>query len=63
MVTVELSNQEQEILSNLLTCTISDLRQEIIHCENFNYKEMLRNEKENVLRILEKIQSIKPVSA
>ncbi len=53
MLQIQLNEEERLTLQNLLDSSLSDLRMEISHTDNFKFKEMLRNRKD----ILSKIKS------
>ena len=57
MVTIELTQDEQDYLVDLLDTSIENLRTEIRETDRLPYKEMLRNNREVYTRILEKIRS------
>ena len=51
MVQLELTEEDRLILLQLLESCISDLRVEIAGTDNFNYKDMLKQRKEILLRL------------
>jgi len=62
--TLELSAEECRVLAQLLTCCAEDLKSEIYHTENLDYKEDLKQRKERILLLLERIQAqIEPAKA
>ena len=56
MITLTLNDQEQEILKDILECTLSDLHSEIVHTDNLCFKAALKDRKELLLRLLSKLQ-------
>lgn len=50
MVQLELNENERMILLNLLDSCISDLRVEIAGTDNINYKDMLKQRKEILIK-------------
>lgn len=57
MIELNLTNQEQEILINLLETCISDLRGEIIRTENVEYKAQLKIRKNVLLKLLDVLKA------
>lgn len=57
MIELNLTNQEQEILINLLETCISDLRGEIIRTENVEYKAQLKIRKNVLLKLLDALKA------
>ena len=57
MITLTLDDQEQEILREILECTLSDLHSEIVHTDNRCYKQALKDRKELLLRLLSELQT------
>lgn len=61
---LELTAEESRMLAQLLTCCAEELKSEIYHTENLDYKEDLKQRKEMVLMLLERIQAqIEPAEA
>ena len=52
MLKIELSPVEVTILIQILETSLSDLRSEIVGTDNITYKEMLRQRKTIILRLL-----------
>lgn len=52
MLKIELSPIEVTILTQILENSLSDLRSEIVGTDNITYKEMLRQRKTILLRLL-----------
>lgn len=62
MITLTLSQEEQDTLANLLDTTIDDFRVEIRDTDRSQYKEMLRHQRDTLLLIRQKLQA-EPVLA
>jgi hypothetical protein len=45
MIRITLDDQEQEILKEILECTVSDLHSEIVHTDDRCYKQALKDRK------------------
>jgi hypothetical protein len=58
MVTLNLTDEEWNTLCNLLDTQIEELRQEIHDSDRTNYKEMLRQNRETLLRIIHKLDHV-----
>ncbi len=59
MVYLHLDEQERTILLELLDSCVSDLRQEIAGTDNFNYKDMLKQRKNVLIKLQQALQSDK----
>lgn len=57
MVYLQIDEEERKILLQLLDTCISDLRQEIAGTDNYNFKEMLKQRKEVLIKLLQALQS------
>lgn len=57
MVYLQLDEEERTMLLQLLDTCISDLRQEIAGTDNYNYKDMLKQRREVLLKLLNALQS------
>ncbi len=57
MVYIQLDEEERTMLLQLLDTCISDLRQEIACTDNYNYKNMLKQRREVLLKLLGALQS------
>ncbi len=57
MVYIQLDEEERTMLLQLLDTCISDLRQEIADTDNFNYKNMLKQRREVLFKLLRALQS------
>ncbi|PKO13078.1 MAG: hypothetical protein CVU39_20765 [Chloroflexi bacterium HGW-Chloroflexi-10] len=55
MLSLEISNEESQILKNVLENCLADLRMEITKTDNLRYKEMLKKRKAVLLKIRETI--------
>ncbi|HNR01391.1 MAG TPA: hypothetical protein PKK59_02530 [Anaerolineaceae bacterium] len=56
MVYLQVNEEERTILLQLLDTCISDLRQEIADTDNYNYKNMLKQRREVLLKLLNALQ-------
>ena len=57
MVYIQLDEEERTMLLQLLDTCVSDLRQEIANTDNYNYKNMLKQRREVLLKLLSALQS------
>jgi hypothetical protein len=60
-VKIELSQDELSSLETLLAKEEGDIRVEIIRSRNFEYEQMLKERKELIHNLLEKIQNVLPL--
>ncbi len=56
MASIDITSQQNELLTELLENTLSDLRMEIAHTDNSTYKEILRTKKLMLNEILLKLK-------
>mgnify|MGYP001077100007 FL=1 len=56
MVYIQLDEEERTMLLQLLDTCVSDLRQEIADTDNYNYKNMLKQRREVLLKLLSALQ-------
>ncbi|HOE01549.1 MAG TPA: hypothetical protein PLX29_01370 [Anaerolineaceae bacterium] len=54
---LHLDEEEKKILLDLLDTCISDLRQEIAGIDNINYKDMLKQRKQVLIKLFQALQS------
>ncbi|HNS07917.1 MAG TPA: hypothetical protein PKZ26_02485 [Anaerolineaceae bacterium] len=54
---LHLDEEEKKILLDLLDTCISDLRQEIAGTDNINYKDMLKQRKQVLIKLFQALQS------
>jgi hypothetical protein len=54
---LHLDEEEKKILLDLLDTCISDLRQEIAGTDNINYKSMLKQRKQVLIKLFQALQS------
>lgn len=54
---LHLDEEEKKILLELLDTCISDLRQEIAGTDNINYKDMLKQRKQVLIKLFQALQS------
>ncbi|HOD03732.1 MAG TPA: hypothetical protein PKH92_01695 [Anaerolineaceae bacterium] len=57
MVRLELSPEQYQLLVELLESCLSDLRMEIVDTDRIDYKDMLKDRKDVLLRLLETLRS------
>jgi hypothetical protein len=58
MITLELSEEEQQTLVSVLEEDISDLRREIVHTERMDFREDLKRKKTILFHVLEMLKSV-----
>lgn len=58
MITLTLTDEEQDVLRSLLDTSIDDLRQEIHETDRSKYKDMLRHYRENLTHIRGKVVQV-----
>lgn len=56
MPTFELNPEELELLKEILTSDLSELRMEIVDTDNSQFKDGLKHRKQIMMDILEKLQ-------
>jgi hypothetical protein len=59
---IELTNEEQELLHSFLASNVTDIRAEIHHTDDYNYKEELRRQKGIFEHLIAKINTSAEVS-
>ncbi len=57
MVYIQLNEEERTMLLQLLDTCVSDLRQEIADTDNYNFKNMLKQRREVLLKLTRALQS------
>jgi len=57
MVYIQLNEEERTMLLQLLETCVSDLRQEIADTDNYNFKNMLKQRREVLLKLTQALQS------
>jgi len=57
MSTINISEEERELLIELLDSTVSDIKYEIADTDNSQFKEKLRSRKASLSRLLSKIRT------
>jgi len=57
MVYIQLDEEERTMLLQLLDTCVSDLRQEIADTDNYNFKNMLKQRREVLLKLTQALQS------
>ena len=56
MKTIYLTQEEQELLLEIMQCCLSDLRMEIVGTDHWDFKRRLRERKSMVVLLLEKLE-------
>jgi hypothetical protein len=56
MVTLNLDSEQQQALLDILECSVSDIRSEIVHTENHCLKEILKSRKQVLVGMLESLR-------
>jgi len=54
-MTFELSDKEKEILKDILTLALGDLREEIVKTESSKWKPLLHDEEDTIKKIIQKL--------
>lgn len=62
MTNLTLSKEETIILANVIECCISELRGEIVHTDNWEFKAELKQRKETLRSLLERMNQLMPVT-
>jgi hypothetical protein len=57
MLQLDLTDEEHEILVQLLEESLSDLRMEIADTDLYDYREMLKRRKEAIMKVLQAAQA------
>ena len=57
MLQLDLTDEEHEILVQLLEESLSDLRMEIADTDQYDYREMLKRRKEAIMKVLQAAQA------
>jgi hypothetical protein len=57
MQTITLSIEEIQALSDVLECSVIELRSQIVHTDRYSYKQMLKNRKELLQNILASLKA------
>lgn len=55
---IDLTSEELQLLREILESTLSDLRMEIVDTDRSDYKESLKQRKDLLTRLVEKIQGV-----
>ncbi len=56
MHTITLTSEEKQMLEDVLQCSVSDLRSQIVHTDHYNFKKMLKNRKQLIQKILDSLK-------
>ena len=59
MIYLDITKEEKDVLMVVLEDYVSDLRMEIADTDKMNFREMLKNQKEALKRVLEKLRQAK----
>lgn len=59
MLQILLNEEEKTTLIDVLQCCLSDLRDEIHHTDDFDFKTMLKNRRKVLMKILDEISEEK----
>ena len=57
MLQITLSDEEKSTLRDLLQCCLAELRVEIHHTDGMDYKDMLKNRREVLNKILNELST------
>ena len=63
MYTINLSVEERQALVDVLECTISELRSEIVHTDRCDFKELLKSRKYTLVQLLDNLNNTSGISA
>jgi|WetSurSiteA1Bulk_404760.scaffolds.fasta_scaffold303027_1 hypothetical protein len=63
MIQMMITTEEQALLAALLENAISDLRTEIVDTDRFEYREMLKNRKALMNKLLQELTQIRATEA
>jgi hypothetical protein len=58
MITLTLTAEEQEALLDVIGCCISDLHSQIVHAEQHEFKQMLKDRKQMMLNLMERLKKL-----
>lgn len=58
MIELDLDHEEQAILSMVLESYLSDLRMEISHTDRQDFREMLKERKAVLMKVLEALEAL-----
>ena len=56
MYTLNLTAEQQQALVDILECSVSDIRSEIVHTENHCLKQILKDRKQVLVGMLESLR-------
>ena len=56
MIQLDLTKEEKDILTEILENDLSDLRMEIADTDSLDFREMLKKQKEVLMKVLETLQ-------
>ncbi|RPI83869.1 MAG: hypothetical protein EHM41_14845 [Chloroflexi bacterium] len=62
MLNLNLSNEETKVLADVIECCISELRGEIVHTDNWEFKAELKQRKEMLRSLLIRMNQQIPVT-
>jgi len=62
MLQILLTEEEKTILIDVLQCCLTDLRNEIHHTDDYDFKAMLKNRRKVLMKILDEISEENEIS-
>jgi hypothetical protein len=60
MYTLNLTQEQQEMLIELLECSLSEIHSEIVHTDNWCFKDILKHRKQVMQELLQTLNQIQP---
>lgn len=60
MYTITLTREEQETLKEILECSLSEIHSEIVHTDNWCFKDTLKKRKQVMLGLLDTLNYVQP---
>jgi hypothetical protein len=63
MIHLPLTNEETQILSNVIECCITELRGEIKHTDSYEFKNELKQRRELLANLLQKVRTFDVIPA
>ena len=62
MYSLNLSLEERQALMDVLECSISELHTQIIHTDRYDFKMLLKNRRQVLLRMLDSMRDTQPAA-
>lgn len=59
MIKINLTNEEQQLMISMIEETLSELHDEIVNTDNYEYRDMLKTRKALLIKLLESIKESK----